>query len=209
MSQAHNLWLTTLNALNKRETEAAGEIWEDLHSAYSSPERFYHTISHIDKMAKSMEEFAPNASIALRMAILFHDAVYDSRSSKNEEESAAYASAVLRKLGCSEQLQKHTSELILCTKKHIPLELELADDSSMLLDLDLLILGSSPAEYDEYAKNVRAEYSWVAEDQFARGRAAILHTFLSRERIFFCQKIRERYEAVARTNLLKELSTLG
>jgi len=207
MSEARNLWLAIMNELDMSGT-ASDKHWEDLHEAYSSPSRFYHTITHIDKMAEAMREFAAAASLAVRFAILYHDVIYNAKGATNEEDSAVFASVVLRALGCSEYLQEQTANLILCTKKHIPLSSEPDDESALLLDLDLLILGSSPDEYEDYRKNVREEYRWVAKDQFASARAAILRRFLARETIFLCPLIRLKYEESARSNLSAELHGL-
>jgi predicted metal-dependent HD superfamily phosphohydrolase len=55
-------------------------------------------------------------------------------------------------------------------------------DQEVLVDIDLSILGATPARFDEYEQQVRAEYAWVPEFLFRRKRRAILGQFLARPR---------------------------
>lgn len=81
----------------------------------------------------------------------------------------------------------------------------------IILDVDLAILGQIPARFDEYERQVRIEYAWVAETEFRKGRATVLRTFLQRDWIYGVAVYRAKYEAQARQNLersLKQLSTV-
>jgi predicted metal-dependent HD superfamily phosphohydrolase len=60
--------------------------------AYSSPERYYHNLAHIQD---SLSVFNQTSSLAahseeVELAIWFHDAVYDPRRSDSEQRSAEW-----------------------------------------------------------------------------------------------------------------------
>lgn len=79
---------------------------------------------------------------------------------------------------------------------------------ALFLDLDISILGSSEEEYNTYAKNIRQEYSSYSWDAYRKGRTKIMTSFLERDRIFFTDHFREKYEQQARRNIQRELNSL-
>src|SRR5207244_2229144 len=96
--------------------------------------------------------------------------------------------------------------LILLTKSHDAA----ADDSDghILLDADLAILGADAGHYDDYARAIRREYAWVAEDAYRDGRARVLEGFLKRPRIYLTEAMLQSHECPARRNLQQELHLL-
>jgi hypothetical protein len=74
-----------------------------------------------------------------------------------------------------------------------------------LIDLDLQILAARPEKYDLYAIHVRAEYDWVSDADFMRGRADFLKRMLARQRIFTNADL----EAPARANMTREYDRLS
>lgn len=79
----------------------------------------------------------------------------------------------------------------------------------MLVDVDLSILGAEAQRFDEYERDVRAEYDWVPDPVFRRERRRILEQVLGRERIYSTQRMRESHEALARENLTRSLAGLA
>lgn len=71
----------------------------------------------------------------------------------------------------------------------------------LLVDIDLAILGTAPARFSEYDRQVREEYSWVPGLLYRIKRKAVLKHFLSRERLYNTDHFQERYEDQARINL--------
>ena len=66
-------------------------------------------------------------------------------------------------------------ELIVATKHDaVPKDA----DAGLLVDIDLSILGADPERFDEYERQVRFEYQWVADDAFraARKPVGLAHT---------------------------------
>ena len=74
--------------------------------------------------------------------------------------------------------------------------------------MDLSILGAGPDEFDAYERAIRREYSWVAEPAWRAGRAAVLRRFMERDRIFFSEEFRSRFEESARRNIARSLAAL-
>jgi predicted metal-dependent HD superfamily phosphohydrolase len=175
--------------------------WMDLVCRYSGIERHYHTLEHIRDMLQGLPAAIVHAgNPALHRAIWWHDAVYDSTRSDNEERSAELAVETMTRWNLSPDEIARTGALILITKRHeVP-----ANDpvAQTLVDLDLAILAAFPEKYDLYAVHVRAEYDWVSASDYARGRGDFLRRMLARDRIF-TDPFRE---ATARANMTRELS---
>lgn len=137
---------------------------------------------------------------AVEDALWWHDAVYDPAASHGTNE---HASAVLAlEAGCSAE----TARLIELTAVHV---VEPGDaDGAVVADCDLSILGASPARYDRYARDVRAEYAHVPDDLWRSGRAAVLQSFHERPRLFVTDRAHGWWDAPARENLARELAQL-
>src|SRR5205085_2474304 len=69
-------------------------------------------------------------------------------------------------------------------------------------------IGAPPARFDEYERQVRAEYTWGPEFLFRRKRRAILEAFMARPAIYATAPLGERLEARARANLARSLARL-
>jgi len=175
---------------------------------YRSPGRHYHTLDHILDVLGTVELLRGGAcGPALRLAAWLHDVVYDPRAGDNEEQSAAFARALLGPPRLAETLLAETGRLILLTRSH---QADPADlDGQALLDADLAILGAEPPAYDRYALAIRAEYAWVPEADYRAGRRRVLESFLRRPRIYATEALFARLEARARANLERERASLG
>lgn len=179
---------------------------------YKEPHRHYHTVKHLEQCFKELAWLERSVKVpcpdAIRAAIFFHDIVYDPRRADNEEQSAAFAEMVLRRLGVRESFIARVNRYILATKSH--------DDPGDLgaqyfLDIDLSILGQPALVFAEYERHIRQEYLHVplkAYRDTRTGRPAILRRFLDREHIFFTEPFRKKYEAVARANLAHSVACM-
>ena len=74
-------------------------------------------------------------------------------------------------------------------------------------DFDLAILASNKAEYKEYSKNCRKEYS-IPNWFYNKGRSRFLSKKLSQKHIFNSSLMREKLEHCAIKNLEQELASL-
>ena len=143
-------------------------------------------------------------------ALYYHDAVYDPKAPDNEEQSAELLRVEAAEHLAADDLQ-FAYDIIIGTKTH-----ELVGDwpdakradMALFLDMDLSILAAPEPVFDQYERDVRAEYAFVPEDGFKAGRAAILKRFLERDLIYTTPPSRARGEAGARANLSRSIEAL-
>lgn len=186
-------------------SETASAEADRIVSAYSAPDRHYHGCRHIATLLRDLEGSPRRAldPVALQLAIIYHDLVYDSRRGDNEERSAEEAREAIAALDGSAELAERVAELVMATKLHAPAD----PDGVILVDLDLAILASPADQYDEYRTEIRAEYAWVPEEIYGERRSAAMKRFLERPAIFSAAAA--DLEAPARTNIQRELDELS
>jgi predicted metal-dependent HD superfamily phosphohydrolase len=181
-----------------------GNEWQELSSAYGEPTRAYHNLHHIGDCLLRLDEHAHPAidPVAVEFAIWFHDIVYDSHASDNEERSAVEAAEFLSATTHGAVV----ADLIRATRHD---GMPGSSDAALLCDIDLSILGRPPAAYDAYARAIRQEYAWVPLPDFVKGRTRVLESFLVRSSVFALEEMEKVYGAKARANLVREISTLA
>ncbi len=184
---------------------AGVELFDALVARYSEPHRRYHTLQHL---AECLRAFDAVHTLAQRphevaVALWFHDAIYDTRASDNEQRSADWAREALRAAGVAEDAGGRVHALILATRHDAAPR---AGDESLLVDIDLSILGADATRFDEYEAQIRAEYAFVPGFLFRRKRREILQGFLDRPRIYGTAVFHDRLEAAARANLIKAIA---
>ena len=202
-------WMTLVGRVFEAgRTEVARAVYEDLIARYGASERRYHNLGHIQaclQLLDTVRGLAGSAD-AIELAIWFHDAIYDSHRSDNEECSAQLAAEALARLGAPGTLATVVSDLILATRHQaVPAR----PDAAILVDIDLAILGQPAAIFDAYEAGIRAEYGWVAEEDFRLGRSKVLRGFLRRPRIYATEYFHEALERAARENLARSLARLA
>jgi predicted metal-dependent HD superfamily phosphohydrolase len=181
----------------------AAKCYTRLKHCYSDPSRHYHTLTHIERMLETQEEYFPNASLPVRLAIWFHDVVYRAGNPENESQSAHYAYVEVKNL-FSVPMAVQTASLVLVTKEHYPK----TEDEQQLCDLDLISFASDTKTQESIRLHIRAEFGYLSESNWCYGRAAFLRSMLDRDRIFYTPVIYRKYEMVARSNIKAELHTL-
>ena len=94
-------------------------VFNILVAAYTQPDRHYHNLNHIDRLLTTIDrtESLQNPT-AVRLAVWFHDFVYDSQASDNEAQSAKSAEELLTNIGISSELIDRVQQLILATQGH-------------------------------------------------------------------------------------------
>jgi predicted metal-dependent HD superfamily phosphohydrolase len=197
---ARQSWARAWRGIGAVDDGAA--VRDSLLAAYAEPQRAYHTLQHLHEC---LDLLAPVAGAAARpceveVALWFHDAIYDVRRSDNEERSADWASAAAAAAGAVPAAVERIRSLVLATKHSVSPG---GDDERLLVDIDLAILGAPAERFAEYERQIRAEYACVPQPLFDEKRAAILRSFLARERIFATPLFHSRFEAAARANLTR------
>src|SRR5262245_6126432 len=203
----HAQWVS-LASRYAPDHSAIESLFNSIVERYSAKNRAYHNLSHIQSLlslGESLPDKIQNRD-ALYFAIWFHDVIYDTKRSDNEEKSAEFAEETLTRLGVPEQTIGVTREMILATKHHRADGLSW--DVKAFLDLDTSILGAPEEIYKEYSRAIRKEYSWVPGFLYRKGRTKVLNDFLEREHIYHIDEIRAEYELRARDNIAAEIGAM-
>lgn len=184
--------------------------FDRLVAAYSEPHRHYHTIEHLAEMFRVVGRLSESCTDprAVRLAVWFHDAVYDPRASDNEERSANLVAEWLGPLGLPADLLARVAALVQATAHLTDPAAAPGPDTQVLLDADLAILGAGEERYRRYAADIRKEYSFVPDATYRTGRAAVLERFLARPIIYHHPLMVAEGENAARRNLRAELDEL-
>jgi len=192
-------WLRTAARVGARDDVAGAGA--NLLSRYADPGRHYHDLTHLDEVLRHVDELAEFSRVpdVVRLAAWFHDAVYDPRADDNEESSARLAEHMLTTLRVHDDVAADVARLVLLTAEH---------DAAVLCDADLAILAADESRYADYVAGVRAEYAHVPDDDFARGRVAVLSHLMAQPSLFRTPSARASWETTARANVTAELALL-
>ncbi len=181
-------------------------------SRYAGTGRRYHSTVHVRTVVTRVVLLLSELGAAVDdphtvvWAALWHDAIYDPRSSTNEADSAALARSSLGALGVEPLRLDEVERLILLTARH-----RVEDDDAagaVLVDADLAVLGADPDAYAAYVEGVRGEYGFVTDAAWRTGRALVLRRILELPHIFTTERMRA-YESAARRNLTSEIDALA
>jgi predicted metal-dependent HD superfamily phosphohydrolase len=190
------------------ETSTTDRVFQQLINAYSHPDRYYHNLTHIDRVLSTIARFSAvlKDPLAVYLAGWFHDFVYDPRAADNEEQSMQAAQELLTRIGIDRAQIERISALILATQGH---QIDPEDlDRCIFLDADLAILGADPTAYQIYQRSIRHEYSWVTDDGYRIGRIRVLESFLARDRLYYTDLLFTELESIARNNITTEIEQL-
>lgn len=183
------------------------ETFLKLKFSYKEKHRYYHNINHINATLKYLNQARHLAHDynALETALWFHDAIYKVFSSNNELNSANWASDFLKLNDAEAALVEKVHGLIMVTIHNAaPFE----NDESLMVDIDLSILGCPSDVYKEFEVNVRKEYKLIPYFIYKKKRQEILKEFLARERIYTHEFFYEKLERQARVNLINAIDKL-
>lgn len=201
-------------------------IWEQLieyvEKRYCEGHRFYHSISHIehclnmandityssrDKILTTKEEFL------LKMALLFHDVVYDIGSDTNEVNSAKEAKMQLMWFGIPNEDVELVSDLILSTeysKTWIDHQ-EFTDRGlifKLMRDIDLSSFAGDPKEMMLNGRNciLEAIYDKKYEvSEVVENRIKFLKSLTPESFVLFTSHLFSKYEFMAKYNIELEI----
>jgi len=205
---------TTLRQQWERDLDALGassipaeKVLTDIVARHNETHRRYHNQRHLIALFALLDQHAEDVAYGTptRLAVWWHDLIYDPKATDNEEQSADLARQRLEALGAKPEIIEETVRLILMTKNHG--EGPSVGDGDNFLDADLAILGAPPEAYDAYTIAVRQEYSFAPDDAYRAGRAKFLEATLARPRLFRTDVFESKYAEQARDNMRRELAT--
>ena len=203
--------------------DAWGRAWRDLGAetvdpslhgtllaCWREPHRHYHTEQHLRECLEQLDAARDDAErpAEVALALWFHDAIYDPQAVDNERRSAEWARQSVLRAGLPDAVAQRIASLVLATQ-HGAISPGPDPDAELLLDIDLSILGAPPVRFDEYERQVRAEYAHLDEASWRAGRARVLQAFLNRPRLYATERFHAAREAQARANLAQSLGRLS
>ncbi|MFD3684715.1 metal-dependent phosphohydrolase [Nocardiopsis sp. NPDC058631] len=184
-------------------------VGAELLDRWNEPHRRYHTLLHLWETLRAVDVLQEEADDAdrVRYAVWFHDAVYEGRPGRDEEDSAELARRLLELVGVEPGRISEVVRLVGVTATHRPQEGDA--DGKVLSDADLSVLASPTDEYLAYTAAIRAEYRHICDRVFRAGRTRVLRSLLEGPRVFHTSFGRAHWEARARVNMLAELDRLA
>lgn len=187
-----------------KDDNLVASLWKEIESKHSEPKRYYHTLEHLRHLLEQVTEIRGHIQHwdTLLFTLYYHDVVYNSSKSDNEEQSALLAEKRMKQLMVPSEKIELCVRQILATKSHGVSENR---DTNLFTDADLSVLGQPWDVYAAYAQNVRKEYAQYPKLIYNAGRKKVLRHFLEMDRIFKTNHFFEKYEQQARENLVKEL----
>ena len=176
-------WTLACESLGVDKTNER-EWWRRVETKYNEPGRHYHTLVHVDAMLTLATKYDVQDSVAVDLATIFHDIVYDAVDGgrgRNERESAqVFVEFAHSTTMTSERISK-VVQWIERTWTHCGDGLD--DDGRLFMDFDMSILGAESEAYALYASQVRLEYGHVNWLYWRIGRSQFLSSSTSK-RVF-------------------------
>jgi predicted metal-dependent HD superfamily phosphohydrolase len=186
------------------------EIGQYLLAQYSGEDRHYHSVRHIVSMLDGLKKIEAKFEnpAAAKLATFFHDVIYDVTRGDNEAQSAIKMKEMLNGL-IDEKTLETAAFSIEATKKHVKTE---NNDTNLVIDLDMAILGQPWAVYERYAAGVMEEYTAgggeEAKTKYRAGRPALfLKPTIDHGGIFITPEF-QHLEAPAISNMQREIKIL-
>jgi predicted metal-dependent HD superfamily phosphohydrolase len=200
-------WQHAWQTLGAMPANISMALYDDIIARYNETHRYYHTLQHLTECLAKLTELSDFAKqpAEIEIALWFHDAIYEPTQYDNEQLSAEWAKSAILAAGLSETLAERVYDLIMATQHHVQPN---DDDTQILIDVDLAVLGADSERFREYEQQIRQEYAFVPEATFRIKRAEILQRLLTQKTIFNTPLFIQRYEQTARANLNLALEQL-
>ena len=158
------------------------EWWRRIQTSYNEPGRHYHTLVHIDAMLTLATKHEVQDGVAVDLATIFHDIVYDAihgGQGRNERESAQVFVEFAESTTMPQDRINKVVNWIERTWSHDGNGLD--GDGRLFMDFDMSILGAEREAYALYTKQVRLEYGHVNWLYWRIGRSQFLSSSTSKK----------------------------
>lgn len=171
MTRKFDAWLRTALRGAVEPQLISPDSFERLERAWHEPHRCYHGADHLRKLAEMivMNSYLGAEADRLLTIALFHDAVYDPYSSKNEQRSADLYKSLVK----PEKFDQVVYDTILDTTDHT--KMASSQTSLIFLELDLhTLLYGTVDEMIADSKLIMREYGKTDWTTFKQGRLAFM-----------------------------------
>lgn len=187
-NRSENLTLEEWNLLAVPVLRASGvaaaaseQLAADLHRRYAESHRVYHDTRHIEFMLEFVSENVLQLTPAQKLAVLYHDAIYELLAQDNEKRSAVLLEKHLGD-ALPEQLVTEAAAIVLDTAQHGFEEPQLTSASSpLVLDIDVANMSLDFDEFSIWSQRVVDEFG--GGPAVEEGRRAFLTRLLRRPRL--------------------------
>ena len=176
-------WTLACESLGVDKTNER-EWWRRVETKYNEPGRHYHTLVHVDAMLTLATKHEVQDRVAVDLATIFHDIVYDAVDGgrgRNERESAQQFVEFAHSTTMTSERINKVVQWIERTWTHDGAGLD--GDGRLFMDFDMSILGAERGAYALYTKHVRLEYGHVNWLFWRIGRSQFLSASTSK-RVF-------------------------
>ncbi|HVZ58443.1 MAG TPA: hypothetical protein VG935_01700 [Patescibacteria group bacterium] len=179
--------------------------YRDILNRHSEPQRYYHTLTHVNDVLGTFYLFpgqVDNVSL-VEVAGWMHDVIQGPQA---EVKSADYAVQMIRDLQLPSIFEMPVHDAIVATEhKELPKD----PSAKLLVNADLLILASSPPDFDKYEAQIRQEYSHYTDEEFIKGRLNFWDNFLgNRDSVYTPGVFYDRFEQMAQENIARSRNRL-
>lgn len=177
---------------------------------YDEPHRHYHNRVHLREMFETAAFMGCALTPAQVLAVLFHDAIYVPGAARGSNEGMSAQLLRVYARGLPAEVVDEAVAIILDTADHRAHSAA----AGLVLDLDLMRLSVSPADFERYSREVFSEQRpllMIEDDEaawrfFLARRIAFFQRLLDRPNIFNLPQFREKFEAITRRNLQREVA---
>lgn len=139
---------------------------EEIKKKYNHHSRFYHNFNHIEELLSTIEV----DDDALILAILFHDIMFDAKSTQHEKESADY---FLKVCGADDSVKETVERLILATE-NMKTAGEVLENE--IIRVDRLILHKKDINsLLNWERSIFSEHQYLSISEYKKGRIAFLN----------------------------------
>lgn len=172
---------------------------------YTSEDRWYHGTKHIYTCLYDLFQadysYQRETTTAF-WALLFHDVVYDTTRTDNEERSADAAYHLLTELGIQSTEQAEEVRSCILATKHGSLNpgRPLRTSAKLTCDIDLISL-ANPNFMRVLVGDIRLEWPHLTDEEFYLGNREFLSKLLERPSIYQLSHYQNLYEDRARKNI--------
>ncbi|NMJ41552.1 hypothetical protein GWK16_09890 [Roseomonas sp. JC162] len=186
-------------------TFLSSEVLEDLRRRYAEPHRRAHTWDRVAELLRCAEDVVNGIAEppAFILAILFHRAVFDPRTSDSAARSAELLRRAIGPAVPMRTLDRAAALILAIDGGEIPEtdDPSLRGDAALLLDFRNAVLGSDYRRFAAYEQALRVEAAHLAPERYDMARSAALRMLLWRDRIFFTDRFYLACEKRARRNI--------
>lgn len=179
--------------------DESATIHQNLIESYSEPQRFYHTLAHIEHCLSLFDKIRSKVQNpdALELAIWYHDVVYLPGAIDNEQLSADQFMATSD--GVFDDKLRGTIYRHIMATVHDGAEVK-DSDTHYMLDIDLSSFGLAWPEFIRDSDNLRLEMKQQPDDVFYQKQAAFQDKLFGQPRFFKSDYFYDKYEGQARQN---------